>query len=132
LFPPRGQPAHAPWRLTLVTVMQFVEGLSERRTADVVRSRIDWKYALGLELTDSGFDFSVLSEFRTRLIAGAMASHLLEAMLMQFRARGLLRARRQQRADSTHRLAAPHAGPTTFSPPTHLLQPNTFIRCFKI
>jgi transposase len=106
LFPPRGQPAHAPWRLTLVTVMQCVEGLSDRQTADAVRSRIDWKYALSLELTDSGFDFSVLSEFRTRLIAGSMEYHLLEAMLMPFRARGLLRARGQQRTDSTHVLAA--------------------------
>jgi transposase len=51
-------------------MMQFAEGLADRQAADAVRSRIDWKYALGLELTDPGFDYSVLSEFRTRLIAG--------------------------------------------------------------
>jgi transposase len=50
LFPTRGQPALAPWRLALVTVMQFAEGLSDRQAADAVRSRIDWKYALGLKL----------------------------------------------------------------------------------
>ena len=71
LFPDRGQPALAPWRLALVTVLQFAEGLSDRQAAHAVRSRIDWKYVLRLELTDPGFDGSSLSEFRTRLIAGA-------------------------------------------------------------
>ena len=66
----RGRPAETPWRLALVTVLQFAEGLSDRQAADAVRGRIDWKYALGLELTDPGFDFSVLCEFRSRLLAG--------------------------------------------------------------
>jgi transposase len=60
LFPARGQPAHSPWRLALVTVLQFVEGLADRQAADAVRGRIDWRYALGLDLSDPGFDFSVL------------------------------------------------------------------------
>src|SRR5262245_57707853 len=81
LFPDRGQPALAPWRLALVIVLQFAEGLSDRQAADAVRSRIDWKYALGLELTDPGFDFSVLSEFRGRLLAGGAESLFLDAML---------------------------------------------------
>jgi transposase len=67
LFPRRGQPAEAPWCLALVTVMQYMEGLSDRQAAEGVRERIDWKYALWLELTDAGFDFSVLTEFGTRL-----------------------------------------------------------------
>jgi transposase len=70
LFSKWGQPAEAPWRLALVSIMQFMEGLSDRQAADAVRGRIDWKYALGLELTDAGFDASVLSEFRTRLLEG--------------------------------------------------------------
>ncbi|GHO48743.1 hypothetical protein KSX_69060 [Ktedonospora formicarum] len=49
-FPRRGQPAKAPWRLAFVTVLQFVEGLSDRQAAEAVRTRIDWKYALRLEL----------------------------------------------------------------------------------
>jgi len=68
LFSHTGQPAEAPARLALVLVMQFAEGLPDRQAADAVRGRIDWKYALGLELTDPGFDASVLSEFRTRLL----------------------------------------------------------------
>ena len=63
-YPARGQPGLAPWRLALVTVFQFLEHLSDRQAADAVRARIDWKYALGLELTDPGFHFSVLTEFR--------------------------------------------------------------------
>ncbi len=62
LFPLRGQPALAPACLALITIMQFVEGLTDRQAADAVRSRIDWKYALGLDLIDPGFDFSVLSD----------------------------------------------------------------------
>lgn len=70
LFPRRGQPAQTPWQLALVCVMQFIENLSDRQAADAVRARIDWKYALSLPLTDPGFNYSVLSEFRDRLIAG--------------------------------------------------------------
>ena len=77
LFSPRGQPAEAPWRLALVTIMQYAEGLPDRQAADAVRSRIDWKYALNLELTDPGFDHTVLSEFRTRLITGSAEQLLL-------------------------------------------------------
>ena len=63
LFPTHGQPAEAPWRLALVTVLQFAEGLSDRQAADAVRARLDWKYLLGLALDDAGFDYSILSEF---------------------------------------------------------------------
>jgi transposase len=70
LYSSQGQPGLAPWRLALVTVLQFNEQISNRQAADAVRARIDWKYALGLELTDPGFHFSVLSEFRARLVAG--------------------------------------------------------------
>jgi transposase len=106
LFPKRGQPGLSPGLLALVTVMQFLENLSDRQAADAVRARIDWKYALGLELTDPGFDFSVLCEFRARLVAGAAEQLLLDRMLERLRARGLVKARGQQRTDSTHVLAA--------------------------
>jgi transposase len=106
LFPSRGRPAEAPWRLALITVMQFAEGLSDRQAAAAVRARIDWKYALGLELTDAGFDFSVLSEFRARLVAGAAAHLLLDTLLMVCNAHGFLKMRGRQRTDSTHVLGA--------------------------
>jgi transposase len=106
LFPDRGRPAEAPWRLALVTVLQFAEGLPDRQAADAVRGRIDWKYALGLELTDPGFDFSVLCEFRDRLIAGGAERLLLEAMLETCKGHGLVKPRTRRRTDSTHVLAA--------------------------
>ena len=108
LYPARGQPGLAPWRLALVTVFQFLEHLSDRQAADAVRARIDWKYALGLELTDPGFHFSVLAEFRGRLVAGGAELLLLDRMLERFKARGLVKARGKQRTDSTHVLAAVH------------------------
>ena len=85
--------------------MQFAEGLSDRQAADAVRSRLDWKYALSLELTDSGFDHTVLSEFRSRLVSGQAEQLLLDAMLTLFKERGWLKARGKQRTDSTHVLA---------------------------
>src|SRR5690242_2612150 len=106
LYDARGQLAIAPWRLALVTVFQFLENLSDRQAAEAVRSRIDLKYALGLELGDPGFDFSVLCEFRARLIAGGQDQQLLEVMLERLRERGLVKARGKQRTDSTHVLAA--------------------------
>jgi len=106
LFSHRGQPAEAPACLALVTIMQFAEGLSDRQAADAVRARLDWKYTLALELTDPGFDASVLSEFRSRLIAGHAELVLFETLLTRLRGAGLLKARERQRTDSTHVLAA--------------------------
>ena len=95
----------APWRLTLVTILQFAEGLSDRQAADAVRSRIDWKYVLRLPLTDPGFDASVLSEFRARLLDGEAERVLLDTLLGWCRERGLLKVRGRQRTDSTHVVA---------------------------
>ena len=106
LFDVRGRPAESPWRLALVTGMQGAEGLSDRQAAEAVRARLDWKHALGLELTDPGFNFAVLSEFRNRLLGGSAEQHLLDALLTACKARGCLRARGQQRTDSTHVLVA--------------------------
>src|SRR5215469_10541220 len=106
LFPAWGHPGLPPWRLALVTIMQFRENLADRQAAEAVRARIDWKYLLSLDLTDPGFDFSVLSEFRDRLLAGSAEELLLDKLLERCRALGLLMARGQQRTDSTHVLAA--------------------------
>src|ERR687888_498889 len=105
-FPLDGPPGLSPWRLALITIMQFRENLADRQAAEAVRARIDWKYLLSLELTDPGFDFSVLSEFRDRLLAGSAEEVLLDKLLERCRALGLLKARGQQRTDSTHGLAA--------------------------
>ena len=109
LFSNEGRPAEDPARLALITMLQFPERLSDQRAADAVRSCIDWKYLLALPLDDAGFDPSVLSEFRTRLLLGNAEHLLFEAMLSQFRDYGLLWARGRQRIDSTHVLAAVRA-----------------------
>ncbi len=106
LFPKDGQPAIAPAQLALVTIFQFAEGLSDRQAADAVRGRIDWKYALCLEVEDPGFDASVLREFRGRLIAAGDESALFETLLTTRKEAGLVKLRGRQRTDSTHVLAA--------------------------
>src|SRR5262245_18081047 len=106
LFPTRGQPAASPARLALVSVLQYIEGLSDRQAADAVRGHIDWKYLLGLELTDPGFNHTVLSEFRSRLVHGQSERRLLDTLLDQLGELGLIHERGRQRTDSTHVLAA--------------------------
>jgi transposase len=106
LFSHTGRPAEAPAQLALITVMPGAEGLSDAQAADAVRARIDWKYALALDWTDPGFEASVLSEFRPRLITGQAERLLCETMLTLFREQGLLKAKGCQRPDATHVLAA--------------------------
>ena len=107
LYPPQGRPVEvAPWRLALVLVRQYLEGLTDRQAADAVRRCIDWKYALSLELTDPGVDFTLLHDFRDRLLTHEAAQRLLDTFLVACKARGWIKARGAQRTDSTHVLAA--------------------------
>jgi transposase len=106
LFPVRGRPAVSPARLALVSVLQFAEGLTDRQAAHAVRSRLDWKYALSLELTDTGFDFSVLSEFRARLAGDDAGRGVFDAVLAAAGEAGLVKPGKRQRTDATHVLAA--------------------------
>src|SRR5918999_2319037 len=107
LYADRGHPIEvAPWRLALVMVMQSIEGLTDRQAADAVRRCMDWKYALSLELTDAGFHFTLLHDFRERLLAHDGAQRLLDPFLAACKARGWIKARGTQRTDSTHVLAA--------------------------
>lgn len=107
LYPARcGKLAFSPAKLALITLMQFAEGLSDRQAALAVKSRIDWKYILGLELTDKGIDHSILSEFRTRLIESGEEAKLLEVMLNQLKQTSLIKKRGKQRTDATHVLGA--------------------------
>lgn len=106
VFASVGQPAESPVRLALVTLLQFWEGLTDRQAADAVRTRIDWKYLLCLELTDLGFHHTVLSEFRSRLLLHRAERRVFDAILAPAQERGLLKARNRQRSDSTHVLGA--------------------------
>ena len=101
LFPKRGRAAEAPWRLALVTVFQALENLSDRQAAEMVRGRLDWKYALSLPLDDAGFDASILTDFRQRELPHEAQDRLLEPILQVCRQQGWLKAGGKQRTDST-------------------------------
>jgi transposase len=100
LFPKRGRAAEAPWRLALVTVLQALENLSDRQAAEMVRGRLDWKYALSLSLDDEGFDASILTDFRQRLVEHGAQDRLLEPILRVCREHGW----RNRRGQAAHGL----------------------------
>lgn len=105
-FADRGTPGWSPGRLALVTALQMVEDLTDRQAAEAVRDKISWKYAPGLELTDTGFDFSVLSEFRKRVAEHGLEAVALDLLVAALVDKGLIKPRGKQRTDSTHVLAA--------------------------
>lgn len=90
----------------MVSVLQYAENLSDRQAAEAVRCRLDWKYCLGMELDDPGFDFSVLSELRDRMAQGDRADGLLAVMVDHLVVAGLVKRHGRMRTDSTHVLAA--------------------------
>src|SRR5215218_6778791 len=101
-FGVRGRPGWSPGRLALVTVLQMAENLTDRQAADAVRDKMSWKYALGLDLDDEGFDASVLSEFRTRVVEHGLEQRVLDLLLEALAGEGLVGAGGKQRTDSTH------------------------------
>jgi transposase len=105
-FGTRGKPGWPPSRLALVTVLQRAENLTDRQAAEAVRTRIDWKYLLGLALDDPGFDHTVLCEFRARVAGAGLEQVALDALLERLAAEGLVKAGGKQRTDSTHVVAA--------------------------
>jgi transposase len=105
-FGTRGRPGWSPGRLALVTVLQMVENLTDRQAADAVRDKISWKYALGLDLDDEGFDASVLSEFRTRVVEHGLEQRVLDLLWDALRTEGLVGAGGKARTDSTHVISA--------------------------
>ena len=106
LYSWKGAEGISPSLLASVTVLQYAEGLSDRQAAEAVRSRIDWKYLLGMPLDYAGFDQSALSEFRARLVKAGESERLFEQPLSWLKAQGAVKGKGRQRSDSTHVLAA--------------------------
>jgi len=105
-FGARGPRGWSPGRLALVTVFQMAENLTDRQAAEAVRDKLSWAYALGLGLEDPGFDFSVLSQFRTRVAEHHLEEKVLDLLLAALIEQGLLGAGGKQRTDSTSVVAA--------------------------
>jgi len=105
-FGDRGRPGWSPGRLALVTVLQMAEGLTDRQAAEAVRERLSWQYALGLDLDDPGFDHTVLSEFRARVVTHGLEERVVDLLLARLVEEGLVGPGGKQRTDSTHVVAA--------------------------
>ena len=100
LYPSEGQPALSPVDLAFVTIFQYLEDLSDRQAAEAMRVRLDWKYALHQTVDYAGFNFSVLSEYRARLVEHKAERRVFETALDQLKGLGMLKARGRQRTDS--------------------------------
>jgi len=108
-YPRQGGPALSPATLALVSVLQYAERLTDRQAAHAAAARIDWKYAAGFELADPGFDHSVLSQLRDRLIGNGLEARVLELVLDRCAELGLLRVGGRVRTDATHVVACVRA-----------------------
>jgi transposase len=104
LYSNLGQSAVHPVRLAMATLLQFANGFSDRQTVEAISDSLLWKYFLRLELEHPGWDASVLSEFRKRLLEGGCESLLFEKLLHVAEEKGLLK-HSHQRTDSTHVLS---------------------------
>jgi transposase len=114
LYPAAGRPVEvAPWRLALVVVMQYIEGLTDRQAADAVRRCMDWKYASSLELADPGFDFTLLHDFRGRLLAHEAGQRFLESFPGRLQSTGVA----QGTGHAAHRFHACPGGDPDAAPP---------------
>jgi transposase len=100
LYCAEGKPALSPVLLSFVTAFQYMDSLSDREAAEAVRVRLDWKYALHLSLEYAGFNFSVLSEYRDRVLAHGAEARIFDRLLEQLQGLGLIKQRGRQRTDS--------------------------------
>uniref|UniRef100_A0AAU3GQX5 Transposase n=1 Tax=Streptomyces sp. NBC_01401 TaxID=2903854 RepID=A0AAU3GQX5_9ACTN len=89
-----------------MAVLQFAEDLTDRQAAAMAMWAIDWKYALGSELTDTGFDASVLSKFRALLADNGVERAVSDPLFEHCEDAGLVMAGGKQRTDSTHVISA--------------------------
>jgi hypothetical protein len=105
MFPDLGQPGLSAALLLMVMILQFRHNLSDRQAAEALADRISWKYALSRELEDTGFHYSVLSEFRSRLAGDGRADAVLDLMLERLKEAGLVKAGGRTRTDSSHVIA---------------------------
>ena len=106
LYSSQGRSAVSPSKLVLVLIMQYMADYSDRQAIEAVRDKISWKYVLGMKLTDKGFDHSVLSDFRKRLIEHNALEQIFNRVLNCLSDKGLLTGKTKQRTDATHVLAS--------------------------
>ena len=102
LFPSgRGRPSVPADVVASVMVLQALEGLSDRDAARALRDRISWKVACGLALDDEGFDYSVLTYWRTRLRTSERPERIFDAVRAVIDATGILKGKTRRALDST-------------------------------
>ncbi|MEU2599643.1 transposase [Streptomyces hirsutus] len=104
-YPRDGRPGLSPAQPATVCVLRFLLDLSDRQAAEAVRCRIDFTYALAMELDDPGFHHSVLGDFRERLTRDGRADRLLD--LARLKEAGPVRERTTRRTESQARTATP-------------------------
>lgn len=97
----RGRPSIPATVVCSVMVLQALEGLSDRDAIRQLRTRIDWKVACGLALDDGGFDFTVLTYWRTRLRRSERPQRIFDAVRQVVAATGVLAGKERRALDST-------------------------------
>lgn len=100
MYETTGRQAVWPSLLAMVTLFQFLEKAPDREAARMVVTRLDWKYALHLPLDYLGFDFSILCDFRQRILAHGKEALIFETVLRKVQSLGFIKKRGKQRTDA--------------------------------
>ena len=102
LFPSgRGRPSIPGDVVASVMVLQALEGLSDREAERALRDRISWTVATGLPIDSTGFDYSVLTYWRTRLRRSERPERIFDAVREVVAATGVLAGKTRRALDST-------------------------------
>ena len=103
LYSSKGRNAISPAFLSLVTLLQFMENLSDPEAAAACIKRIDWKIALHIPLEkNTSFNPSTLCYFRRRLKKNEKMTLLFDKILQIVQEKGFIKRDTNQRIDATH------------------------------
>ena len=96
-----GRPSVPADVIASVMVLQTLNNLSDRETAEAVTFDLRWKAACGFALTQTSFHPTVLTYWRRRLAASKRPHRIFEAVAEVIAQSGALSGKRRRAVDST-------------------------------
>jgi transposase len=96
-----GRPGVEPVLLLALLVLQFWEGVPDRKAVELLNYHCGWAFAVGWEIGRELFDACVLPRFRQRLLKNHQASLVFDQIIHALVEAGFLKPQASRRLDST-------------------------------